>query len=167
MEYYNEISSGYDELYSQEQRKKLAIVKDNTRIANGTKILDVGCGTGISSDFNCFVVGIDTSIGLLRLNKGRLKVNGRAEELPFRSSSFDIVISLTAIHNFSGVEAALFEIARVSNKAVISVLKRAGKFSLIYDMLQRIFEVDMQIDEGLDVIFFCTKRLCTKSRLAA
>ena len=38
------------------------------------KILDVGCGTGISSGFDCFVAGIDPSIGLLRQNKNGKKI---------------------------------------------------------------------------------------------
>ena len=66
--YYNKISKGYNELYKEEQLKKLGIIKNNIKIKNGDLLLDVGCGTGLSSDFGCKVIGIDNSLELLKLN---------------------------------------------------------------------------------------------------
>ena len=63
--YYDSIAEGYDELYGEEQKKKMDIVKANIEIKPDTKILDIGCGSGISSDFDCICVGIDPSKKLI------------------------------------------------------------------------------------------------------
>ena len=46
MNYYNEISEGYEELHKEEQEKKIDIIKDWLKPAPNEKLLDVGCGTG-------------------------------------------------------------------------------------------------------------------------
>jgi SAM-dependent methyltransferase len=45
----------------------------------------------------------------------------RAEDLPFRDSSFDVVACRTAAHHFSDVGAAVMEMARVSSALVLIV----------------------------------------------
>jgi SAM-dependent methyltransferase len=45
----------------------------------------------------------------------------RAEDLPFRDSSFDLVACRTAAHHFSDVGAAVMEMARVSSALVLIV----------------------------------------------
>ena len=92
MEYYDAIAEGYDGLHKEEQLNKLAIIKGNIKISKDSKLLDVGCGTGISSNFDCFVVGIDPSIVLLSRNNGNVKLACTAEALPFKNISFDYVI---------------------------------------------------------------------------
>lgn len=157
MPYYDAISQGYDKLYGEEQLNKLLIIKNNIEISKDAKILDVGCGTGISSDFNCFVVGIDPSIKLLKQNKnGRLL--GFAEELPFKDKSFDYVVSVTAIHNFKNIKKSINEMKRVGKyDFVFSVLRKSGKFDYIKKMIEENFKIDKLIEEGKDIIFFCSK----------
>ena len=46
---YSEIASSYNELYKDEQIKKLSMIKRNIKIA--PVLLDVGCGTGISTNY--------------------------------------------------------------------------------------------------------------------
>ena len=50
--YYDNISKSYNQLYGEEQKKKLDIIKDCVHVKKSYKLLDVGCGTGISSDFD-------------------------------------------------------------------------------------------------------------------
>ena len=104
MDYYGFIANGYNELHSEEQLNKLLIIKNSIKISKNTKILDVGCGTGISSQFDCFVVGIDPSMSLLKLNKNSKKIIGLAEGLPFKEDSFDYVVSVTSLHNFNNIK---------------------------------------------------------------
>ena len=113
MNYYNSIAKSYNELHGEEQSNKLMIIKDNIKISKSTKILDVGCGTGISSDIDCFVIGIDPSIELLKLNNMGIKVLGTAEKIPFKDNSFDIVMSVTALHNFKNIEKTMVELTIV------------------------------------------------------
>ncbi len=158
MLHYNEIAKGYNELYEQEQLRKLSIVKDKIVIDRFTSILDVGCGTGISSQFDCNVVGIDPSTGLLNQNNNNNKLLGIAEQLPFKDSLFDYVISITSIHNFKNIKKSLNEMKRVGkDKYIFSVLKRTKKFDFIKNLVNFFFEVNNIIEEEKDVIFFCSR----------
>lgn len=158
MDYYNHVSKGYNELHGEEQLSKLAIIKNNIKLDKNTRLLDVGCGSGISSGFGCFVVGIDPSIGLLRQNSSNKKVLGIAESLPFRNDSFDYVISVTSAHNFADIEKSISEMKRVGrNNFVFSVLKKSGKFGFIRGLILKSFKVGKVIDEGKDAVFFCKK----------
>jgi len=85
--YYDSIAEGYNELHGDEQRKKMKIIKEKININPKTRILDVGCGTGISSDFNCHCIGIDPSKDLIEEAKKNDKnekheyIVGKAEDL--------------------------------------------------------------------------------------
>ena len=46
---YNHIAKSYNELHKEEQIKKLDIIKKNIKIIS--PLLDVGCGTGISTNY--------------------------------------------------------------------------------------------------------------------
>lgn len=158
MDYYDKIAQGYNELHLKEQLNKLSIIKNNIKINKATKILDVGCGSGVSSKFGCFVIGLDPSIGLLKQNKNNKKLLGIAESLPFKNDSFDYVISVTSVHNFKNIKKSIDEIRRVGKgNFVFSVLKKSGKFGLIKDLIQKSFRVDEVIEEDKDAIFFCQK----------
>ena len=157
MDYYTLISRGYNELHMEEQLNKISIIKDNIKIGRSSKILDVGCGTGISSDFGCFVVGIDPSIGLLRQNK-RLKVASAAENLPFKSHFFDYVVSVTSLHNFSNIAESIREMKRVGKRDfVFSILKKSKKFEGIKGHIEKNFRINKVAEEEKDSIFFCKK----------
>lgn len=157
MDYYNQISKGYNELHKEEQLNKLSIIKSNIKIAKDSRMLDVGCGTGISSDFDCFVIGIDSSIKLLSQNR-RLKINSLAENLPFKDRIFDFVISVTSIHNFNDIGRSISEMKRVGKQNfVFSILKKSGKLNDIKKIIGKNFRIKKVIEEEKDVIFFCEK----------
>ena len=94
-------------------------------LKRGDRVLDVGCAKGfLVKDLmsNCpglEVFGIDISEYALKHCEaeviGRLH-KGSADQLPFPDHSFDAVISLNTLHNFSrdGVIVALKELRRVS-----------------------------------------------------
>ena len=158
MEYYNSISKGYNELHREEQLSKLLIIKNSIKINKKTRILDVGCGTGISSDFNSFVVRIDPSASLLKLNKSNKKIIGMAESLPFKDNSFNCVVSITSIHNFNDIKKSISEMKRVGkDDFVFSVLKKSNKFGLIEKLIEKNFKIDKVVEEYKDIIFFCQK----------
>lgn len=89
----------------------------------GMRVLDVGCGKGFLV-YDLLVAGLnseglDISSYALRhcpyRIKGRMNI-GTADALPYRDNSFDLVISINAIHNLPRQRAvkALQEIERVS-----------------------------------------------------
>jgi ubiquinone/menaquinone biosynthesis C-methylase UbiE len=157
MNYYNEISEGYDELHGEEQLKKVKIILNELKIGRNDKILDVGCGTGFYLNlFKGKVVGIDPSQELIKQYKGKHKIIcGKAEQLPFPNNYFDIVISVTAIQNFDDIETGLKEMNRVGkDKFVFSALKRSKKIKEIEKLIKELFLVDEIIEEDKDLIFF-------------
>lgn len=160
MQYYNEISKGYDGLHRDEQLKKLEIIKKIIELNGTERLLDIGCGTGVSSDFNCNVVGVDSSVELLKLNKNRDKINGIGESLPFKDDSFDVVISITSLHNFKDVLRGVEEIKRVGkNQFIFSILKKSKKFELIKNLIYSKFIISRKIEEEKDIIFFTSKKV--------
>lgn len=164
--YYNEISKGYDQLHGVEQEKKLNEVYDyletNSLLKNIKTILDVGCGTGISSDFfakkGFQVTGIDPAIELINQNKyeGTLSklIQAFAENLPFKENEFDLVISFTAIQNFSDLKKGLSEIKRVGKTIlVLTVLNNVKEIKKIEQNINEVFDVKHQ-SNGKDRIYF-------------
>jgi len=91
-----------------------------------SRILDVGCGKGFMLyDFaqlipEIMVAGIDISeyaiVNAKEEVKPFVKV-GDARELPFENNSFDLVISITTVHNLEreGCKKSLQELERVSS----------------------------------------------------
>lgn len=163
MGYYDTIASGYDELHGEEQRAKIAVIKEHVSIPQDASLLDVGCGTGIST--SCWSVndatGIDPSSGLLAIAKEKYPhpsfIQGNAETLPFPDKHFDWVVSLTAIQNFTNARAGLREIKRVGKKTfILSILKKSTID--IKPLIDDIFsELDIQeIHQDKDTIYLIT-----------
>jgi ubiquinone/menaquinone biosynthesis C-methylase UbiE len=160
MNYYDSIASGYEELHREEQLKKLSIIRKKISLKKDYKLLDVGCGTGLSSDFDCDVYGIDPSRRLLEIAKKKpIKIFfGYAEQLPFPDNFFDVVISLTAIQNFGDISKALDEIKRVGkDQFALSFLKKSPKRELIERLIEEKFYIIERIDESKDIIFIAKK----------
>ncbi|MFC1753317.1 class I SAM-dependent methyltransferase [Thermoproteota archaeon] len=158
MGYYDTIASGYDELHAEEQLKKLNLIKKDLKIDKTDTLLDVGCGTGISTEFwKCRKIGIDPSLELIKqaldVKKG-FYIQADAESIPFKDSSFDVVISITAIHNFSDFRKGLDEMKRVGKKRfALTILKKAKDINDIRDHILKSFNVKKIIAEDKDEIF--------------
>ncbi|MEM4254582.1 MAG: methyltransferase domain-containing protein [Candidatus Woesearchaeota archaeon] len=158
MAYYAGIASGYEELHKEEQLGKLKVVLERLPYNKTDKVLDVGCGTGLSSLlFNCQKFGVDPTFELLQQAKQRMPVvQGVAEQLPFQDNSFDIVVCLTALHNFTDPQRALLEMKRVcTGKFAISILKRAKNCENLMKMVSNTFKVKEMIEDPKDFILFC------------
>jgi len=152
-EYYDSISEGYTGLHGEEQRKKAQIISQMVSLRKTDTLLDVGCGPGIgSSTFDCRKTGLDSSKDLLKGFPGK-QVLGRAEDLPFQNRSFDLVMSVTAVHNFSDIGKALNEMKRVSKGLiVITILRRSGRYPEIMDLISKQFKIEKREDEEKDTI---------------
>jgi ubiquinone/menaquinone biosynthesis C-methylase UbiE len=157
-EYYNTIAPAYDELHEAEQLKKLEVIKPLLKINKDTKLLDVGCGSGISTNFECDATGIDPSDELLKIAEKKYPhiqfFQGNAEQLPFEDNSFDVVISLTAIQNFADIQKGISEIKRVGKKQfALSYLKQSNKAENIETEIKKQFPKAKRIEEEKDIIF--------------
>ncbi len=153
MEYYDSISEGYDGLHKEEQLKKIRILRANLNIKKEDYLLDVGTGTGFALEmFNCKKIGIDPSAELIKKAKSTV-LKAKAENLPFPDKTFDIVISVTAIHHFDDIEKSLNEIKRVAKDRVgFSLLKKSKNFEDIKKLIKKNFKIKKEINEDKDLI---------------
>lgn len=146
---YNIIAKSYNELHKQEQLNKIKLIIKLLNIKN-EKILDVGCGTAFYSNLFENYTGIDPNKEMLKESNANV-IQGNGENLPFKDNSFEIVISVSAIHNFKDPIRGIKEIKRVAkNKIAISVFKRAKNFKIIERELNNF----KQIEEDKDMIFY-------------
>jgi len=162
MEYYDEIADSYDELYEEEQLKKIALIRSRIEVSEDEKVLDVGCGTGIAASCFTNATAIDPSKALLKIaekkHPGPEYIAGKAEMLPFEDDSFGFVISLTAIQNFINIDEGLSEMKRVGKRFfALSFLKKSKKSGDILKKIKKMFKVIEIIDEMKDVIVIATK----------
>lgn len=154
MNYYDETAEGYNELHGEEQLKKLRIIADEIKLNKDTKLLDVGCGTGLSAKvFDCDITGIDPAEKLLEQCPFKT-LKAKAESLPFKDNEFDVVIAVTSIHNFDDIEKGLKEIKRVGkDRFALTVLKKASNADQVLEKIKELFTVIKEIDEDKDKIF--------------
>ncbi len=110
---------------------------ENTPISNGELLLDIATGTGVipravmQANPNCKIVGIDITQAMLKYGKQKLgaelfgkKVfltNGDAMWMPYKSSSFNLILCGLATHHMQ-VDLLTAEIYRI--------LQENGRFSL-------------------------------------
>ena len=158
MTYYDEISEGYEELHKEEQLKKVALIKKHLKVNPDDKLLDVGCGTGLTTEqWQCKRYGADPAPRLLaraRQKDSIIYTLAPAEQLPFKDNEFDIVISITAIQNFQDIEKGLKEIKRVGkDRFVLSFLKKSNKKDIIDKLIRKLFKVNNVIEEEKDLIY--------------
>lgn len=155
MNYYNEISQGYEELHKEEQLKKVKLISNYLKPKKTDILLDVGCGTGITTkSWDCIKIGVDPAIKLLKKAKSAFYINAEAEHLPFKDNSFDVVISITAIQNFNSIKKGIEEIKRVGKKKfVLTALKKSDKINEITDIIQKNFKVKEKTEEEKDIVF--------------
>ena len=112
---YKIIAKSYNELYYSEQLNKVKLIIKILNIKK-EKVLDVGCGTAFYSKLFKDYTGIDQSKEMLKQSNAKV-IYGNGEKLPFKDNSFDIVISISAIHNFKDPIKGINEMKRVRLKS--------------------------------------------------
>src|SRR5581483_9274161 len=96
---WSERADDWAELMEPQMKPAFEAALDALEIGPATRLLDVGCGSGLAlrlaADRGADVTGLDASEGLLAHARRRLPgaplVEGEIEHLPFTDGSFDIV----------------------------------------------------------------------------
>jgi len=127
--------------------KVARVMAEHYRIKPGDRVLDVGCGKGfLLYDLTLVVpgvevVGVDISEYAIRNAKPELRDRLQvcnATSLPFADDTFDLVISITALHNLYcyDFDRALREIERVGRRnkyiCIESYRNEQEKANLLY-----------------------------------
>ena len=98
------------------------VVLDKTNVGRGTRLLDIGCGTGmaaqLAAQLGALVTGLDASEAELVIARERVPNGdfrcGEMEELPYADASFDVVTAFNSLQFADNLLHALREARRVA-----------------------------------------------------
>jgi ubiquinone/menaquinone biosynthesis C-methylase UbiE len=110
----------------------------------------MGCGTGLLfkhiSNSKELLVGLDTSLGLLKRAKTRAKqhrdivvIRAEADHTPFRNKTFNTIFAITLLQNMPNPTTTLREIKRISKHnatIAITALKKEFTKEMFIQMLE-------------------------------
>jgi ubiquinone/menaquinone biosynthesis C-methylase UbiE len=142
-------SKKYDSIRHDYPAESIEYIKN---LSKGYRVLDLGCGTGISTrqlmEIGYNVTGIDGDDEMINIAKDycdRIKYTvSFAESLPFENESFDMVTAFGSFHWFCN-EKAISEIKRVLvNGGMFIVVNKwdTGKYFEILKNVLRKFECE-------------------------
>lgn len=138
-------------------------------IKENSKILDIGCGSGVSVDYllnkQFKAIGIDTDIDIIKTNKSKLDLRIMdAHSMSFDENEFDIVICECSLSVMKNPKNVLKECNRILKKDGIMLisdiyLRSSNRYSTQF--YEAIFE-----DAGFKMISFIDKSNLWKEYVA-
>jgi len=151
MHHYDHLVKVYDLQYSEEQKAKIEVALNNTKLNQNEFILDLGCGTGLLFQHVAksakLVTGTDISSKILQEAKKRSKqlhnvvvIRADADYTPFQNQTFDQVFAITLLQNMPNPVKTLREIKRVGkpqSTIVVSGLKKKFTQERFIDLLNK------------------------------
>lgn len=155
---YDQIASQYNQRYpnSQTWERGQALLELATQ-AHAKTILEVGSGTGfwlnLLNQTGAALYGLDYSMGMIRQAKGQpapLHLSrGLGTQLPYRSSTFDLLYCVDAIHHFGDHRAFIAEAYRLLKPggvlAIIGHDPHEGTSNwYIYDYFDTVYDTDLR-----------------------
>jgi ubiquinone/menaquinone biosynthesis C-methylase UbiE len=176
MNRYDLTAETYNMLYAEEQDAKIEAALQDSRVCDDAVMLDAGCGTGLLfchvAKRATLIVGIDTSLSLLRRAKTKAKAYGNVaiiradtDYIPFVAKTFTHAFAFTLLQNTPQPANTLEEIKRTTqpNAAIIITgLKKhftLEDFKLLLTKAQ-LETTSLRTDSKLkDYVFICRKRL--------
>jgi len=149
--FYNDFSSKWERyINNAETKKRLKIVFDELLgevDLKGKEFLEIGCGLGYFSleaqKRGAKVTAIDVGANLVKITKQKVKkgkfIVASASNLPFKNSSFDIVLCTEVIEHVENQEKAFREMFRVLKKEGYLAITTPNKlFKPFFDLLSLI-----------------------------
>jgi ubiquinone/menaquinone biosynthesis C-methylase UbiE len=138
--YYDDFSGGYERERARGYHRMLDELEMQivAPLAQGRRVLEVGCGTGLILEriarHASLARGIDLSPGMLRTARARGLdvVLASATSLPFADASFDLVCSFKVLAHVPDIQKALSEASRVTRPGGHMILEFYNPWSLRY-----------------------------------
>jgi ubiquinone/menaquinone biosynthesis C-methylase UbiE len=130
---YNQLARDYAQ-HRQVTPMVLANLLETAKLTAASRVLEVGCGTGnyigaLAELAGCACWGIDPSDQMRAVAQQRVPraviQSGRAEQIPFEDSNFDLVFSVDVIHHVNARPVYFHEACRV--------LKPGGQICTVTD----------------------------------
>lgn len=113
----------------------------------GVRVLDVGSGTGLHLELFAGMgargVGLEPARDMITRARDRLRgrgarlVRGRAEALPFRDRSFELVTMITSVEFAADARAAFAEAARVCRRRLVVAVLNGWSLSAALRRVKR------------------------------
>jgi len=142
-----------------EKYEKMINLADLVDFPPKGKILDLGCGTGLLSEFlQKRIIGTDISFKMLQEAQPReAVVQADMDALPFQDAVFNAVLSFTALQNLPSLDYVFGEVRRVLKRNrpfIFTILKKKFSESVI-EKVNSHFEISQRKECGEDVGFVC------------
>lgn len=139
--YFSKIYDGVNPIFYSEGMRKQVV--NLARVEEGSKVVEVGCGTGFTTSEIVSTVSEEnvTAVDLTpeQMRKAFLRypsshfVRGDAENLPFKSSSFDAAISAGSIEYWPNPQQGIEEMSRITRsggRVVILAPRKPTNFAV-------------------------------------
>jgi ubiquinone/menaquinone biosynthesis C-methylase UbiE len=136
-EYFDSCAHDWDKNFTARDMEILSDLIGSFRIKSGDKVADIGCGTGVLFDIlrhkvgpEGIIIGVDFASAMIRKARSNSPFNNcvplcaDVENLPLKSDSFDLVVSLASFPHFVDKRKVMTEVSRV--------LKRGAGFHIIH-----------------------------------
>ena len=155
--YYNQTARLYNTRYAGEQNRKIAAALGALEFKTQSRIVDLGCGTGlllpriIGSENS--VVCLDLSRGMLHEIEPRLRhsesvhlIQADVDYLPLQSGCFDGVFSITLLQNTPFPQQSLREMKRITKPDATIAITGLKKCFTRKSLLSLLRDTGLQVD---------------------
>jgi SAM-dependent methyltransferase len=150
----------YDRLTGLVTARLVEPLLDAVGVEAGTRLLDVGCGPGLSAAAaavrGAVPIGLDAAAGMVAVARARYPgiafQEGDAERLPFADESFDGVVAGFVVNHLPRAERAVAEFARVlrpGGRVAVTVWDRPERMRLFGVLAEAVGGAEGVRDPGL------------------